>query len=440
MVKGIVIAAALALFINAVRVPDTSGIDGEVSRFKSETKCGNVSVVICDHGEMSYYGDKDALYQIGSMTKSFTGLAVEKLIRNGQISGEDPVSKYIPGFTAYYASSPADIKINDLLTQRSGFTNSETDYPSASEGMSLASWAESISGKGLKSAPGTEYAYSNVNYNLLGLILENVSGHSYREHMEEAVLNPLGLSSTSVGTPENAEHIVCGSRLGFRNTFRYDIPVREGSIPAGYFYSNAEDIGNWLNAWIECKDPAMERVLSRLVKEGDYYAGLESFNGDVTGHSGGTPNYSSRMIFSRSLGIGVCVLTNLNVAASTDSLCNNIFAELTGNTHGKLACDVWTVFDIIFTSVSAAGILFLISVPFLKKKGVLIGTGAFLTVLLALILILFPLIFGAGLKDIALIWAPWSFSAGLLILAAGIVSIAVRYGVVKVNEGRKKTG
>jgi len=440
MVKGVVIAAALALIMNTVSVPETSAVDKGVADFRSATKCESVSVVVLDHGKVSYYGDKYALYQIGSMTKSFTGLAIEKLINDGQISGEDSVAKYIPGFTAYYGSSPVDIKINDLLTQKSGFSNSETDYPSAAAGMSLSDWAKSISGKELKSSPGTEYAYSNVNYNLLGLIIENVSGKPYREYMEKEVLQPLSLNSTTVGEPQDKTNIRSGSRLGFRRTFRYDIPVREGSIPAGYFYSNAEDIGVWMNAWIESKYPAMEKVFLHLEKEGDYYAGLERFAGDVIGHSGGTPNYSSRMIFSKSRGIGVCVLTNLNVAASTDSLCNNIFAELTGNSHGKLSCDVWTVFDIIFTSVSTSGIAFILLIPFLKKKGILIAAGIVNTLLLALILILFPIIFGAGLKDIALFWAPWSFSAGLLILATGVVCIAARYGVVKVNEGRKKTG
>ena len=440
MVKGIVIAAALALFVNAIRIPEPSSIDKAVSEFRTETKCESVSVVVCDHGKISYYGDKDALYQIGSMTKSFTGLAIEHLINEGLISGDDSVSKYIPGFTAYYDSSAVEIKISDLLTQRSGFTNSETDYPSASAGMSLSDWAENISGKELKSRPGTEYAYSNVNYNLLGLIVENVSKRPYREYMEKEILQPMGLISTTVGEPHDKANIKSGSRLGFRKTFKYDIPVREGTIPAGYFYSNAEDIGIWMNEWISSKDPVMEQVLSHLENKGDYYAGLERFGNDITGHSGGTPNYSSRMVFSKSRGIGVCVLTNLNAAASTDSLCNNIFAELTGNSHGKLACDVWTVFDIIFTSVSAAGVAFILLIPFLKKKGILIAAGIVNTLLLALILILFPMIFGAGIKDIALVWAPWSFLTGLVILAAGVVCIAARYGVVKVNEGRKKTG
>ena len=57
-----------------------------------------------------------------------------------------------------------------------------------------------------------------------------------------------------------------------------------------------------------------------------------------------------------------------------------------------------------------------------------------------LILILFPLIFGAGIKDIALIWAPWSFLAGILIMAADVLIIGIKLIVVKVNEGRAKTG
>ena len=57
-----------------------------------------------------------------------------------------------------------------------------------------------------------------------------------------------------------------------------------------------------------------------------------------------------------------------------------------------------------------------------------------------LILILFPLIFGAGIKDISLIWAPWSFLAGILIMAADVLIIGIKLIVVKVNEGRAKTG
>ncbi|SDY19614.1 CubicO group peptidase, beta-lactamase class C family [Ruminococcaceae bacterium YAD3003] len=440
MFRKIVLSFITAVLVLSYPVMADSGIEGQVDEFRSQTKCGNVSVVIYDHGEITYYGDSEGLYQIGSMTKSFTGLGVQKLIGKGEIKPDDKVSDLIPGFTSYYDNKEVDLTVENLLTQKSGYTNSETDYPSATESMTLTEWAMSISGKELKSMPGTEYAYSNVNYNLLGLIIENTTGMSYREYMESEVLVPLNLDATSVGTPEDTDHIITGSRLGFRNTFEYEVPVREASIPAGYFYSNTDDIGTWMTAWIEGTDTSMDDIISGLKTEGDYYAGWERFADGTIGHSGGTPNYSSRIVFSREQQIGVCVLTNLNVASTTDSLCNNIFAELTGKTGGGLICDVWTVFDIIFTSVSVLGIALFIASMVTKKKGFLIGTGSALLLLSVLIFILFPVIFGAGFKEIAFVWAPWSFITGFIILVTDVVCTAIKLIVVKADEGRTKTG
>ena len=440
MFKKAVLSIVLFSILFRFPVMADSGIDSLVSEFKSQTKCDNVSVVVYDHGDVTYYGDCDGLYQIGSMTKSFTGLGVQKLINEGVLSLDDKVSDLIPGFTAYYDSSVVTITVRDLLTQKSGYTNSETDYPSATEDMTLTEWAMSISGKALKSMPGTEYSYSNVNYNLLGLIIENTTGMTYRDYMESEVLDPIGMDQTSVGFPDGSAKIITGSRLGFRNVFEYEVPVREASIPAGYFYSNTKDIGMWMTSWIEGTDYDMNSVIAELNSEGDYYGGWEKFEGGVIGHSGGTPNYSSRIVLSRADGVGVCVLTNLNVASTTDSLCNNIFAELTGGSHDGLICDVWTVFDIIFTSVSVAGAVLLIASLVTKKKGLIIGIGSATLLLTVLVFILFPVIFGAGFSEIALIWAPWSFLIGFSILAADVICAGIKLIMVKVNEGRTKTG
>ena len=439
-----------------------------VSEFMGKTACSNVSVVVYDNGEVTYYGDKDKLYQIGSMTKAFTGLAIRKLIDEGKISEDDVISAYIPGFTAYCDASlfqgndvsgtedkliPADITVRDLLEQKSGFTNNEKDYPSAKEGETLKEWADSISGCRLKSVPGSEYAYSNVNFNLLGLIIENISGRSYREYMEEEILTTLGLENTYVGMPAAEVNVAKGSRLGYRHAFDYEIPVREGAIPAGYFYSNTEDMGRWLELWIGNDNfPAMDLVRNEIAHTGDYYAGWEMFDGGVIGHSGGTPNYSSRIVFYGEKRIGVCVLTNLNVAASTDSLCNGIYDivcdkdvteseaasqtessdELNTKPEHNIATDVWTVFDIIFTCVSATCVLILILSFFARKKGVLIVTGVTLIILLTLIIILFPMIFGASLYEILFKWAPISLAGGLIIMTGDIIVI-----VIKLIKGKK---
>ena len=310
--------------------------------------------------------------------------------------------------------------------------------------MTLSEWAGTISGRKLSSRPGTEYAYSNVNYDLLGAIIEKASGMSYRDYMEKEILIPLGLENTCVGMPSDTR-IVEGTRLGYRQVFDFHIDVREARIPAGYFYSDAEDMARWTEIWIGAKSvPAeLERALAKvragLNDEGDYYSGWERFAGDTIGHSGGTPNYSSRVMFSAGKNIGVCVLCNLNVAATTDSLCSSIFDIVSGNVPEGLSQDIWTVFDIVFTAVTVTGILIFIAVLRIAGRPLLITLGVILTVLFALVLILFPMIFGADMTEIMFTWAPWSLTGGLFITAADIAVITIKLFSGRYHADNNKT-
>ena len=421
-------------------------VEDIIKEFKDSTSSEYVSVAVYENGETTFYGDSDSLYQIGSMTKAFTGLAIEHLIDEGLLSKDDTVSNLIPGFEAYYNGQKADISIDDLMRQTSGFTNSEKDFPSAADGMTLSEWTYSMSGKQLKSIPGSEYAYSNANYNILGAIIERVTGREYREYMENEILKPLGLNSTYVGIPSETENIIAGERLVYRNTFEYDIPVREASIPAGYFYSNAKDMSKWIGIWADGADvspdlkDSIDNIKSMMTDKGDYYSGWERFEGDVIGHSGGTPNYSSRIVFSDKDDIGVCVLTNLNVSASTDSLCNGIIDIVKGRDRGRITSDVWTVFDVIFSVITLVSILLFIAVFFIRKKYLLIGSQIVLVLLLLTMIILFPLIFSASLSEILLIWAPASLLGGMIMICADILLIGIRLFLRKKNADRNKTG
>jgi len=438
----------------SVTAQDTDGHTGitlneipeYVKTFRDETKCGAVSVAVVTPDEVIFYGDEEGLYQIGSMTKAFTGLAALKLINEGRISYDDNISDLLPGFEAYYDDAPAKVTVEHLLSQTSGYNNEERSFPSAGKDMTLSDWVMSISGLELASRPGEKYAYSNVNYDLLGAVIEEVTGRSFADYMYDEILHPLGLNDTYVGKPQTEERIVPGSRPGYRHAFEYEIPVFEGRIPAGYFYSNVSDMARWLQIWMGCADiPEEYRELIALTKnalndEGDYYSGWELFPDEVYGHSGGTPNYSSRIVFSEKEMSGICVLTNMNVAASTDSLCNSVFALSAGGDTGKIAADVWTVFDLVFTALSIFGILMLSVMIFVKRKGIVIATGMVSLILLLSVCITMPLIFGAGLREIAFTWAPLSFTGGLIILAAN-VSVSL-FGFIrsKRNENRKKAG
>ena len=415
-------------------------ISDYVDEFCTGTKCKSVSVVVVRGDDAEIYGDAKGLYQIGSMTKAFTGLGIQKLIRDGIIDEDDSISEWLPGFTAIYDNECCDITIGQLLTQTSGYTNKEADYPSATEDMSLTEWADMISGSELDSKPGTEYAYSNVNYNLLGVVIERATGKTYKEYMETNILQPLGLVNTYVQMPADDDRMIRGSRIGYRHCFTYMIPVAPGQIPAGYFYSNAADMARWLRIWMGTADiPEEYKDIVLAVKEnlnnpGDYHSGWEYFENKTIGHSGGTPNYSSRIVFSDKEGIGVCVLSNLNVAASTDSLCNGIFDICIGQSPGKLQTDVWTVFDHIFTALTVMGSLFVAMPAVVKRRGVLTGSVIFLLLLLMSVCIIMPLVFGTGLEKIMITWAPYSFTGGILMLIAGILAIAIKLWMIKKNE------
>ncbi len=411
---------------------DGGSVSSYIDEFRTKTKCNAVSVAVVTDDTIEVYGDAEGLYQIGSMTKAFTGLAVQKLIADGLLSENDTVSDLLPDFAAFYGHEACDITIDQLLTQTSGYTNSEKLYPSASKDMTLMEWTDSISGKELSSRPGEKCAYSNVNYNLLGAVIEKVSGLGYREYMETEILVPLGLTNTYVQEPIDGADIISGSRAGYRHAFRYDIPIAPGQIPAGYFYSNAGDMARWIRIWLGTADIPQEytdlisSIKSKLNKPGDYYSGWELFEDGTTGHSAGTPNYSSRIVFSEENRIGVCVLTNMNVAASTDSLCNGIYASCGGDDTIRISSDVWTVFDLIFTAVTITWVLLIIIMLFVKRRGTLLVAGILSVTVLISICIVMPLVFKAGLKDIAFVWAPYSFTGGLIILTAAVITIAIR--------------
>ena len=135
--KSLIGILILAVCIFSVAIyaegKNTNKMESCISEFQNKTKCSSISIVIYDDGMISYYGNakRDDLYQIGSMTKAFTGLGIMKLIHEGKIISDYKVSDYLLGFEVYYEGKKADITVRDLLSQTSGFTNSERDYPSA---------------------------------------------------------------------------------------------------------------------------------------------------------------------------------------------------------------------------------------------------------------------------------------------------------------------
>ena len=104
-VRFIIIALTVSISvmlcrINSICASVRNETEDLILRYQKESKCENVSVVVYENGAFTYYGDNESLYQIGSMTKAFTGLAIEKLIDGGLLDKDGNISDYIPGFEA----------------------------------------------------------------------------------------------------------------------------------------------------------------------------------------------------------------------------------------------------------------------------------------------------------------------------------------------------
>ena len=137
----------------------------------------------------------DTVYDTMSMTKQFTAAAILKLEMMGKLRVSDPISKFV-------GPVPDDkraITLHHLLTHTAGLTEGlGGDYEALSRREMLDGALESE----LRSAPGTEYSYSNLGYSMLAAIIEKVSGRSYEEFLAENLFAPAGMTQTGYVLPE----------------------------------------------------------------------------------------------------------------------------------------------------------------------------------------------------------------------------------------------
>lgn len=181
-------AAAVNDVIRATQVPSASvGIvrDGHI-----------VYVQAFGHARLSppIAARPDMHYAVGSISKQFTVAAVMLLQQEGKLSIDQPLSTWFPELTR-----ASEVTLRNLMSHTSGYE----DY--APQDYTIPDWTHATTAqkivhewatKPLDFDPGTQYQYSNTNYNIVGLVIEKVSGQPFWQFLESRVLQPLGLSHT----------------------------------------------------------------------------------------------------------------------------------------------------------------------------------------------------------------------------------------------------
>jgi D-alanyl-D-alanine carboxypeptidase len=192
---------------NLLAADVASKVDAVVQDVMTRTGVPSVSLGIVQDGRVvltKAYGQArlepplpataDMLYAIGSISKQFTAACILLLQQEGRLNVNDPVGKYFPDLTR-----AGDVRIRHILSHTSGYR----DY--APQDYTIPEWTKPATAmqivrqwatQPLDFEPGTQYQYSNTNFNIAGLIVEKASGERFWSFLSRRILVPLGMSRT----------------------------------------------------------------------------------------------------------------------------------------------------------------------------------------------------------------------------------------------------
>lgn len=263
--------------------------------------------------------DAESVYEIGSVTKTFTALLLADAVQAGQATLDDPVGKLMPGY-ALPAYGAQQITLKDLVTQHSGLPRlPENMLPKFSDnpyaGYGEAELKQFLARYRMQHAPGARYEYTNLGFGVLGTALATQAGSSYGQLLERRISTPLGLAATGVQlTPAMRARLLPGHGKGGKAVANWDFDALAG---AGAVYSNANDMLRYLRAHMRpagayalVQQPL--RTMGAGARIGMGWMIQPVHGRQVVWHNGMTGGYASFAGFTADGQRGVVVLTNAN--------------------------------------------------------------------------------------------------------------------------------
>lgn len=224
------------------RYMDTAAFQGTVLIAKGDSVIHHAAYGLFDI-EHQIPNRIDTRFQIGSLTKSFTAVAVMKLVEQGKINLRRPVSEYVPQLSPAIARG---LLVHHLLKLQAGLPqNIELLAPVEIMDISPAELLTIINKAQPSFAPGDRYQYSNLCYNLLAMVIEQASGMTYASFLQEYVFKPLGMRQSGI---ERLIDPPTGRAIGYRNVNNRIRRVQNSvsyALGSGDIYSTAFDIFQW---------------------------------------------------------------------------------------------------------------------------------------------------------------------------------------------------
>lgn len=239
---------------------NASALDAYVRRHAVRDGLPGVAVVVVRNGQIAYETGvgtgrggapitAETPFMISSLSKAVTGLAVMRLVEDGRLKLDAPVTRYLPdvviGVTEAQRRQAASITVRHLLHHRSGLAVSTSFVAPPANRPGCAPCLDHVP---LSAEPGTRFAYTNLNYALLGRVLEGATGESYRTVLHDEVGDPLGMQALFAQK-------AAAERAGLAppHQFWFGVPVRSRGLaldtsatPAGLLAASAKDLGRVL--------------------------------------------------------------------------------------------------------------------------------------------------------------------------------------------------
>src|SRR5437868_9732065 len=267
----------------------------------------------------------ETMFQIGSISKSFTAISLLQLRDEGKFDPQQPITKYLPWFSIHSNYRP--ITGHDVMTHTAGLPRDRDDVPSSMY------QAAGVRDRWTVYAPGEHFAYSNVGFQIMGWLLQEITQEPLADTLRKRILHPLRMTHTEpIFTDDTYHKLAVGyAPLYDDRPHRWGNPLIEAAWQEyasgdGAIVSTPSDLAAYLRMLLNHGAGPQGRVLSEdgwklltqraaKVPDEDAYYGYGIFSHDVDGHhfighSGGMIGYTTSMEGDLDQGIGVTVFEN----------------------------------------------------------------------------------------------------------------------------------
>ena len=288
----------------------------------------------------------NSIFEIGSITKTFTGLVLAQMIVQGKVKLDEPVRELLPPGTV---AKPQGIEISllDLVTQHSGLPRMPDNFSPADPNNPYADYRAAnlyqfVAKHGVEKSATSSFLYSNLGVGLLGQALANRAGTTYPNLVKKEVIEPLGLKDTVVSlSPEQQSRFIEGHSADHRPAHAWDLDALAG---AGAIRSTADDMLTYLEANLHPEkfnsrgsmtNPNAQTLSTAFDQSHELradaglgmriaFAWLYNSTTGEYWHDGGTGGYTSYVFFNPKGDYAAVVLMNTTLSA------RGSFADLVG--------------------------------------------------------------------------------------------------------------